>query len=83
MRWEDLGGHPFTGLYDGGVDSALIRFSEANFAMSEASGLTPSFAIKFLRNGVASVNLFGAAGFEPSQSWNFFENEFSNRISQF
>lgn len=34
VRWEDLGGHSYTGMFDGGVESALIRLSEANFAMS-------------------------------------------------
>ena len=70
-------------MFDGGVADAIIRLSEANFAMTEASGLTPSFAMKFLRDGIESVNLFGASGFEPSQSWNFFENDFSNRLGLF
>ena len=83
VRWEDLGGHPYTGMFDGGVDSALIRLSESNFAMSEASGLTPSLAMKFQRDGIESVNLFGAVSFEASDSWNFFENDFSNRIGVF
>ena len=70
-------------MFDGGVDSALIRLSESNFAMNEASGLTPSFAIKFLRDGIESVNLFGAASLEATDSWNFFENDFSNRLGLF
>lgn len=39
--------------------------------------------MKFQRDGIESVNLFGAHSFEPSDSWNFFENDFSTRIGEF
>lgn len=48
--------------------------------MEEQNGLTPSFAMKFLRDGMESVNMFGAPGFEPSGSWNFFQNVFANHL---
>lgn len=58
----------------------MIRLSESNFAVKEASGLSPSFAIKFTRDGLESVNLFGSVGFEASDSWNFFKYDFSNHV---
>ena len=51
VSWEDLGGHDYTGLFEGGSDMGLIRMSEANFLLDEATGLTPSIAIKFTRDG--------------------------------
>ena len=47
VSWEDLGGHPYTGLYDGGSDLGLMRLSEGNFILPEAPGLTPAMAMKF------------------------------------
>lgn len=79
VAWEDLGGHDYTGWFNGSSE-AILRFSEGNFLTESATGLTPTFAMKFLRNGIESVNLFGSSGFEPSESWNFFANEFSNDI---
>lgn len=80
VNWEDLGDHDYTGLFEGGYDNALIRLSESSFDVKEASGLTPSFAIKFTRDGVESVNLFGATGFEPTDSFDFFKYDFSNHL---
>ena len=52
VSWEDVGGHDYTGLFEGGSDMGLIRMSEANFLLDEAPGLTPSIAIKFTRDGM-------------------------------
>ena len=82
VSWEDLGDHPYTGLYKGS-DMGLIRLSEGNFILPEAPGLTPTLAIKFLRDGMSSVNHLANTSFEPSNSWNFFANEFHSRIPLF
>ena len=55
VQWENLGGHSYTGMYQG-ADYGLIRLSEGNFILPEAPGLTPTMAIKFLRDGKPSVN---------------------------
>lgn len=81
--WEDLGGHSYTGLYDGGSTTAIMRMSESNFLVPEASGLTPSLAIKVLRDGMESVNHMANVSFDPTTSWNFFENDFRSRIDFF
>lgn len=83
VAWEDLGGHTYTGIYDGGSDLGLLRLSEGNFLLPEAPGLTPTMAIKFLRDGISSVNFLANTNFEPSTSWNFFANHFHTRIPFF
>ena len=80
VSWEDLGNHDYTGLYEGGSDFGLIRLSEANYFLPEASGLTPALAIKFLRDGMESVNHMGNVSFEPTQSFNFFSGPFHSRL---
>ena len=46
----------------------------------EASGLTPTFAMKFPRNKIPSANILANTSFEPSNSYNFFENDFKCRV---
>lgn len=82
VSWDDLGGHPYTGLYQGS-NFGLIRLSEGNFILPEAPGLTPTLAIKFLRDGMPSVNHLANTNFEPSNSWNFFADHFHSRIEHF
>ena len=61
----------------------LIRMSEANFVLPETTGLTPSLAIKFLRDGIESVNVLANVSFDPTTSFNFFANIFRSRIPLF
>ena len=83
VTWENLGGHDFTGLYEDGSDSGLIRLSESNFIVPETTGLSPSLAIKFLRNGMDSVNHLANVSFASTDSWNFFANDFRSRVDLF
>ena len=59
VTWDDLGNHSYTGLYNGGSDFGLLRMSEGNFMLpgDEMKGLTPTIALKFLRDRIDSVNL--------------------------
>ena len=83
VTWEEVVGHPYTGLYKGKTNG-LLRFSEANFApLPETNGLTPALALKFPRTKIASVNHVANTSFEPSTSWNFFKNDFKVRIPLF
>ena len=82
VAWESLGNHPYTGLYEGS-NLGIIRMSEGNHLLPETPGLTPTMALKFQRDGIASVNFTANTGFEPSTSWNFFENDFKTRIPLF
>lgn len=83
--WEDLGGHNYTGIYNGGSDKIIMRLSESNFDIPEASGLTPSFALKFLRDNMRSVNMLTLANesFEPMDNFNFFSEDFYTRVFLF
>jgi len=83
--WEDLGNHPYTGIYNGGSDKILMRLSESNFDLPEAAGLTPSFGLKFLRDGMRSVNMVTLANesFEPTDNFNFFSEDFYTRVFLF
>ena len=57
-----------------------MRLSESNNIYDGASGLTPSVAFKFLIDGHESENLLAMNSFKPSDSWNFFEKPFTNRV---
>ena len=58
--------------------------SEAGFGLlEEASGLSPSFAIKFLRDGMQSVNHLANVSFGSTDSFNFFANNFRSKIPLF
>ncbi len=59
-----------------------MRMSESNFDVPEAPGLTPSFAMKFLRDGIRSVNLLTLANesFGPMDNFNFFSEDFYTRV---
>ena len=80
VEWVDQGGHNYTGLYNGGSSTALMRMSESNFIFPEAGGLAPSLAIKFLIDGDRSRNLLANVGFESTSSWNFFSANFRARV---
>ena len=84
VSWDDVGGHSYTGMYQGS-DLGLIRLSEGNFMLpgDEMTGLTPTLAVKFLINGRESVNLLANTSFEPSDSFNFFANDFRTVIANF
>jgi hypothetical protein len=85
VAWEDLGNHDYSGLYNGGSSLGLIRMSEGNFLLPEGEmpGLTPTLALKFLRDGERSANLLANTSFEPSNSFNFFANDFHTMIDLF
>ena len=83
VSWESVGNHPYTGLYAAGSDKGLIRLSESNFDLPEAPGLTPSLAIKFVRDGMRSVNHLANVDFEPTNSFNFMANTFRSRVDLF
>ena len=46
-----------SGILGSGSDTALLRFSESMYLHEESKGLTPSVAVKFLRDGMKSANI--------------------------
>jgi len=83
----------FSGIYEEGSETAIIRLSEAKNMTHKSEGLTPSFAIKFLLDYEKSENLFGMPNFTgkytnaetglEESSWDFFHATFKNRVERF
>ena len=75
-----------TGIMSTGSKHIIMRLSETN-NLSESdevtTGLTPSMALKFFRDGDMSYNLFAMNSFLPTDSWNFFKYPLSNEVPKF
>jgi len=92
-RIDETTGKPrFSGIYEEGTKTAIIRLSETKNLTEYSKGLLPSFAIKFLIDNHKSENLFAmpnmtgkyknAAGEEYSH-WDFFHGTFKSRVEPF
>ena len=78
--------NPYSGLFEG-ASNVLIRLSSAkspDYTKTTADGandnFTPGMSLKFLRDGIPSVNLMAMFGVNGFPSWNFFFRDFSNHI---
>ena len=84
VRWESVGGHKYSGLFASGADYGIMRYSVAKpYDMAKwgaESNFLPGMGIKWYRDGIKSANLVAMPGFDPTQTPNFFENNFSNHI---
>ena len=62
----------------------VIRLSDADLYIPGLSthGWNPSFAVKFLRDGVSSANQFGMVEFEPTGEWDFFGTDFQSMLPE-
>jgi hypothetical protein len=67
--------HPFTGSFKGNP-SVLMRFSAAKTPTDD--NLTTAVAVKFMRSGMRSGNIFVMFSLDGQDSPNFFKNELSN-----
>jgi len=68
----------YTGLFKSGCDSVLIRFSLAQ--NPDGNAYTPGIAIKFLRDGKASANIFAMYSLVGQPSSNFFLHDLTNHV---
>ena len=50
---------------------------------SSSGGLLPSVALKFLRDGVKSINIVAMPSFVSTNSWNFFRDPMKTRVDPF
>jgi len=80
VRWDNLGGHPYTGLFEGATQG-VVRLSLAKEPSSDSLNTAPGMGLKFLRDGMDSANLVAMYGVEGQESWNFFKNDFTNHIA--
>lgn len=83
ISWVPVSDNGYTGFYADGSTNAYIRFSQTLNLTSASSGLLPALAIKFLRDGFVSENVFGMPSFKETDSWDFFENTMMSRLAAF
>lgn len=91
-EWVDQGGHPYTGLFDGGSDAAttgIVRLSlglENDPFKVETDGFfgtyVPGAAFKFLRGGIHSANIHAVDGITPYTETNFFMKAFNTHMKE-
>lgn len=82
VKLTNSGSHPFTGVFKGG-DHGVVRLSFAAKPDPKVLNTTPGMGLKFLRDGIDSVNLVAMYSVDGQDSWNFFKNDFSNHIPAF
>ena len=80
IQWQDLGGHDYTGVFNGGADYGYVRFSTALPVDTEPPNMAPGMGVKLLRDGQDSANLVAMYGVEGHSSLNFFAKEWTNHI---
>jgi len=77
-RWDDLGGHPYTGIFNGGGDTGFVRLSTVvPVDVEGVIKMNPTIAVKFLRDGVDSANTVANQNFIGQTGFNFFESPLS------
>jgi hypothetical protein len=79
VKLTSTGAHPFTGIFKG-ADHGIVRLSFAAEPNAKEKNTTPGMGLKFLRDGMDSVNLVAMYSVDGQDSWNFFKNDFSNHI---
>ena len=92
VRDPETGATRFSGIYNEGTETAILRLSQTINLTEKSEGLLPSFAIKFLLDYEKSENLFGMPNFtgkyadsegNETTSWDFFKGTFRNRVERF
>lgn len=84
IRWvAEVTEYNYTGFYETGFEHGYLRFSQTLPLFDDSTGLLPAVAIKALRDGARSQNVFGMPSFEPTSSWNFFDADMVNRVEPF
>merc|ERR1712029_59516 len=80
VEWEDLGGHSYSGIFNGGSVNGWARLSQAKEPSPPALETAPGLGLKFLRDGIDSANLVAMYSVNGQESWNFFKNDFTTHI---
>jgi len=81
VEWVDLGGHPYTGIFQG-ANQGIVRLSLAKEPVTTELNTAPGMGLKFLRDGMPSANLVAMYSVGGQESWNFFKNDFTNHIPE-
>ncbi len=77
-RYESVGDHGFTGVFQSTAHPLIVRLSLAA-SPSEATSV-PGIAVKFLLDGVPSENFVAMWSLDGQDGGNFFQNNFSNHV---
>ena len=77
VSWLDLGGHPYTGIFNGGADYGYVRISSASPVDTKTPWSRPGMGVKFLRDGVDSANFVAMYTVDGQESLNFFMNDWT------
>ena len=77
----------FSGIYEHGSESVILRLSETRNLTEESDGLLPSMAMKFLIDHRRSENLFGMPNMtgvyeDGETSWDFFRAPLKSRVER-
>jgi len=78
--WVPLAnGKGYTGVLSG-CSNVVVRLSLAKKPATGAKGYAPGIALKCLRSGTKSGNLFAMFSLEGQDSWNFFKHDLTNHV---
>merc|ERR1712018_1108930 len=80
VEWRDLGGHSYSGIFNGGSVNGWVRLSQAKEPAPPALDTAPGMGLKILRDGMDSANLVAMYSVNGQESWNFFKNDFTNHL---
>eukprot|EP00933_Yihiella_yeosuensis_P064832 TRINITY_DN6836_c2_g2_i2.p1 TRINITY_DN6836_c2_g2~~TRINITY_DN6836_c2_g2_i2.p1 ORF type:complete len:403 (+),score=80.58 TRINITY_DN6836_c2_g2_i2:60-1268(+) len=80
IRFDSVGGHPYTGLFQG-AEHGLIRFSSAKQPV-KGGGVAPGMGIKFFRDGRPSANFVAMYSLDgqASEDTDFFQHDWNNHV---
>jgi len=70
----------YTGIFESGCDNLFIRLSCATQPVNGTGGYVPAIALKCLRSGVPSGNMFAMYSLQGQDSWNFFKHDLTNHV---
>jgi len=79
-NWVAQPGTPYTGVLGFGCKNLIIRLSLARQPDSTSTPYTLGIALKCLRDGVPSGNLFAMYSLQGQDSWNFFKHDLTNHV---
>merc|ERR1712198_603804 len=71
VEWKDLGGHSYSGIFNGGSVNGWARLSQAKEPSPPALDTAPGMGLKFLRDGIDSANLVAMYSVNGQEGWNF------------
>ena len=79
VKWQNLGGHPYTGIFKG-ANYGFTRWSSAAPASYKNPSIRPGMGVKFLRSGVQSANFVAMYSVDGQDVLNWFANDFTSQI---